>query len=146
MSKNAQKAARELLDVLPLVMRTLQLKMRQAEHLSSPAHFGILMLLAEKGRGLSEMANFQRVSLPTMSNSVSTLVTQGLVKRTRSGEDRRQVIIEITELGQQVLHAIQSEMETHLQVTLAELDEPQLRQLLDGFSVLKTAFSSNLIK
>jgi DNA-binding MarR family transcriptional regulator len=146
MSKNAQKAAQELLDVLPLVMRLLQLKMRQSELLSSPAHFGILMMLRDSGRSLSEMAKVQQVSLPTMSNSVSNLVEHQLVKRSRSDDDRRQVLIELTEKGLQTLETIQAEMVSHIQASLSVLDDIQIFQLMDGFAAMRAAFATSILE
>src|SRR3954447_7662434 len=93
----ARESARDILEIVPLVMRTIAAELRAAGELPVPAHFGLLSMLSVQSRSLSEMAAHQGVSLPTMSNSVSTLVQRGWVRRGQSA-DRRVVIVELTPL------------------------------------------------
>ena len=46
----ARDAARELLEIMPLVMRTVAAELRSAGELPAPAHFGLLMTLSERSR------------------------------------------------------------------------------------------------
>ena len=62
-------------------MRTVAAELRAAGELPAPAHFGLLTMLGNQPRTLTELALLQGVSLPTMSNSISTLVQRGWVKR-----------------------------------------------------------------
>src|SRR3979409_1448167 len=92
----ARDTAREILEIIPLVMRTVAAELRAAGELPAPAHFGLLSLLTSKsgpGTG-SELAALQGVSLPTMSNTISAMVGRGWVRRAAAGPDRRVVGIE----------------------------------------------------
>ena len=77
----AREAARTLLEVMPLVMRTVAAELRAAGELPAPAHFPLLHMLSEQPRTLSELAAFRGVSLPSMSSSVTTLVARGWIRR-----------------------------------------------------------------
>src|SRR3954453_5463288 len=63
----ARESARELLDIMPLVMRVLAAELRAAGEMPAPAHFALVAMLAERPRTLTELANLRGVSLPTMS-------------------------------------------------------------------------------
>src|ERR1700749_4708255 len=98
----ARDTAREILEIIPLVMRTVAAELRAAGELPAPAHFGLLSILSERPRMLTELAAIQGVSLPTMSNSISAMVERGWVRRTAppgSHVDRRVAMIEVTLTG-----------------------------------------------
>src|SRR5262249_32096513 len=81
----ARETARELLKIMPLVMRTVAAELRSAGELPAPAHFPLLMMLNEQPRTLTELASLRGVSLPTMSNSITALVQRGWVRRMPPG-------------------------------------------------------------
>ena len=85
----ALDAAREILRVVPLVMRTVAAELRAAGDLPAPAHFALLTILSHRPRSLTELAGIQGVSLPTMSNSITSMAERGWVKRIARGQDRR---------------------------------------------------------
>src|SRR5919198_1801585 len=95
----ARETARDILQIIPLVMRAVAAQLRSAGELPAPAHFGLLSMLSERSRTLTELASIQGVSLPTMSNSISAMVERGWVRRTGPGPDRRVVVIEVTAAG-----------------------------------------------
>src|SRR3954470_4197676 len=95
----SRDTAREILKIIPLVMRTVAAELRAAGEMPAPAHFGLLTVLGDQPRTLTELALLQGVRLPTMSNSISTLVQRGWVKRRSPARDRRVVLIEVTPLG-----------------------------------------------
>src|SRR6476646_4720359 len=95
----ARESARDILEIVPLVMRTVAAELRSAGEMPAPAHFGLLSLLSARPRMLTELAALQGVSLPTMSNSISAMVDRGWVRRLAPESDRRVVIIEVTTTG-----------------------------------------------
>src|SRR4030095_8389667 len=95
----ARETARDILEIVPLVMRTVAAELRAAGELPAPAHFGLLSILSERARMLSDLASIQGASLPTMSSSISAMVDRGWVRRGADGEDRRVAIIEVTATG-----------------------------------------------
>src|SRR6478672_1568598 len=110
----ARDSAREILEIIPLVMRTVAAELRAAGELPAPAHFGLLSVLSVRPRMLTDLASLQGVSLPTMSSSISSMVERGWVSRAA---------------------------ETHLAELLAPLDVPARRRLLGGLGVLRKVFA-----
>src|SRR5262252_5551768 len=126
----ARETARDILQIVPLVMRTVAAELRAAGELPAPAHFGLLSILSERPRMLTELASIQGVSLPTMSNSISAMVERGWVRRTAPAEtDRRIVIIEVTPTGRAALERVARAAEGHLAEVLAPLDLLSRRRL-----------------
>lgn len=61
------------------------------------AHIDVMGYLMEKKQAkMSELADFSRVKLPAMSETVEKLVKMGCVTREHSSKDRRTVLISIT--------------------------------------------------
>ena len=138
---HAREAAREILKIIPLVMRTVAAELRAAGELPAPAHFGLLTMLSAQPRTLTELAILQGVSLPTMSNSISAMVHRGWVRRTPPATDRRVVIIEVTPTGRAAVERVGRAAEAHLADMLAPVDMVSRRRLQAGLSVLRRIFS-----
>jgi DNA-binding MarR family transcriptional regulator len=138
----ARETARELLEIVPLVMRTVAAELRSAGELPAPAHFGLLMILSERGRTLTELAMLRGVSLPTMSNSVTALVHRGWIRRTGPGKDRRTVILELTTSGRGTLDRVGRCAESRLSEVLTPLDAGARRRLIGGLGVLRKVFTA----
>ena len=139
----ARESARDILEIVPLVMRTVAAELRAAGELPAPAHFGLLSILSERSRMLTELASIQGVRLPTMSNSISAMVERGWVRRTAPQADRRVVIIEVTPTGRAALERVARAAEAHLAEVLADLDAPSRRRLHGGLDVLRKVFSNS---
>lgn len=137
----ARESAREILEIVPLVMRTVAAQLRAAGELPAPAHFGLLSVLSVRPRMLTDLASLQGVSLPTISSSISAMVERGWVKRTAPEDDRRVVIIEVTATGRAALERVSRAAESHLAEMLSPLDVPTRRRLLGGLGVLRKVFA-----
>jgi DNA-binding MarR family transcriptional regulator len=137
----ARESARDILQIIPLVMRAVAAQLRSAGELPAPAHFGLLSMLSQRSRSLTELASLQGVSLPTMSNSISTMVERGWVRRTAPDGDRRIVTVEVTTSGKAALDRVARAAETHLAEVLAPLDAPARRRLHYGLGVLRKVFT-----
>jgi DNA-binding MarR family transcriptional regulator len=138
----ARETARDLLEIIPLVMRTVAAELRAAGELPAPAHFGLLSVLSERSRHLTELASLQGVSLPTMSNSITSMVEHGWVRRTAPEGDRRVVVIEVTAAGRAALDRVARAAEAHLSEVLADVDLPARRRLQAGLGVLRKVFAA----
>src|SRR6185295_7898979 len=138
----ARETARDILEIIPLVMRTVAAELRAAGEMPAPAHFGLLSILSVHPRMLTDLASLQGVSLPTMSNSISAMAERGWVRRTAPEKDRRIVMIEVTATGRAALERVAKCAETHLADVLAPLDLPSRRRLLGGLGILRKVFAS----
>lgn len=139
----ARAAAREILQIVPLVMRNIAAELRAAGELPAPAHYGLLKMIDTQPRTLTELAALQGVSLPTMSNSISTMVQRGWVKRSSPPRDRRVVIIDITPAGKSALERVGNAAEAHLSTMLEPLDLEARQRLRSGLAVLRRIFDAN---
>jgi DNA-binding MarR family transcriptional regulator len=137
----ARETARDILEIIPLVMRTVAAELRAAGELPAPAHFGLLSILSVRPRMLTDLASAQGVSLPTMSSSISAMVERGWVKRTAPDDDRRVVMIEVTATGRAALERVSRAAEAHLSEVLAPLDVSARRRLVGGLVVLRKVFA-----
>ena len=119
-----RESARDILQIVPLVMRTVAAELRAAGELPAPAHFGLLSMLTSQSGSvtLTELAALQGVSLPTMSNTISAMVGRGWVRRAALGEDRRVVRIEVTPEGRATVRRVARSAEAHLAEMLAPLN------------------------
>lgn len=139
----ARESARDILRIVPLVMRSVVAELRGAGELPAPAHFGLLTVLAAQPRPLTltELAALQGVSLPTMSNSITALVRRGWVRRTVGADDRRQTRIAVTTKGRDTVGRVGRSAEAHLAERLTNLDETVGQRLHDGLQVLRQVFA-----
>ena len=137
----ARDAARDILQIVPLVMRAVAAELRSAGELPAPAHFGLLSILSQRPRTLTELASLQGVSLPTMSSSISAMVERGWVRRGAPEADKRVVLIDVTTTGRAALDRVAKAAEAHLAEVLAPLDAPSRRRLHAGLAVLRKVFT-----
>jgi DNA-binding MarR family transcriptional regulator len=143
MSEKRTRAASLVVDVIPKFMRALASDWRHDEHSPDPGHFRVLLILMEGPANLSTLAAKLEVSLPTMSNSISTLVERGWVLRRRDPDDRRRVLIEITPRGCGVLEHIRNVAQTHVSHALRDLSEEECELIIEGMMTLGRAFDGN---
>jgi DNA-binding MarR family transcriptional regulator len=137
----ARDAARDILQIIPLVMRAVAAELRAGGELPAPAHFGLLSVLSQRPRSLTELASLQGVSLPTMSSSISGLVDRGWVRRSAPEGDKRVVMVDVTPAGKAALERVARAAEGHLAEVLSPLDAPSRRRLHGGLAVLRKVFT-----
>ncbi|MGD2162979.1 MAG: MarR family transcriptional regulator [Anaerolineales bacterium] len=142
---NARRStASEILRVIPKVMRILASEMRQEPGGVAPAHFRVMLMLEKCPMSLTELAEYQAVSLATMSNSISVLVERGWVVRETDPSDRRRLALKITGEGKQVLEQVSRRAEDRLNEKLIGLDPEQCQHLIHGLELLNSVFSDPL--
>lgn len=133
---DAGTAARELLQVVMLVMRAVAANMRRSPDALAPAQMGTLMKVSMGACSMSALARHQAVSLPTISKSVNMLVRRGWVERWVDRQDRRQTMVRLTAEGQRVLDSIKKRTEQHVRRSLSGLTVMEREQLVDVTRVL----------
>ncbi|MBZ0298494.1 MAG: MarR family transcriptional regulator [Anaerolineae bacterium] len=145
MADELQGLAQQILEIGPLVMRTVSAEMRQMDHFMMTSHFRLLWMLEHHSFTLSELAEHQMVSLPTMSNSITILEERGWVTRTRSTKDRRRVQIEITEEGRGILDEIRQHMEGKVSEIIRSLSADERERVSQGLHILRDAFITSSV-
>ena len=127
---DAGTAARELLHVVMLVMRTVAADMRRSPDALAPAQVGTLMKVSAAPCTMSALARHLAVSLPTVSKSVDMLVRRGWLERWVDKHDRRQTMLRLTTEGRRVLTDIKKRNQKHVGQRLAGLTAPEREQLV----------------
>lgn len=132
-------AARALLGTTPLVMRTIGRAMRQSASDATPLlpqQYRLLDAIGRKPRTLGQIARIQGVTPATATTLVTTLETRGWVTREHDPDDRRRIVVTLTQGGSHVLAASQRVAEIAMVELLSPLSSEHLLRLLDGLEVL----------
>ena len=132
-------AARTLLATTPFVMRTVGRAMR--DHASPtrpllPQQYRLLAAIGRCQRTLGQVACIQGVTPATATTLVTTLETRGWVTRQHDPDDRRRVVVSLTDGGEIMLARSQRIAEDAMAARLESLTDDQLSRLLDGLTVL----------
>ena len=126
--------AREVLNSLRRIVRSLRLSSRTAEQLvgMSGAQLFVLQCLAREGPcSVNELAARTATDQSSVSVVVRRLVTGGHVRRTVSKIDRRSVELSPTRSGQALVESAPEAAQDRLIGALTHLPKPELRKLRD---------------
>lgn len=121
-------------------MRTVAAELRRSGHLLNSTHFNVLITLAYGPCILTDLAEQQAVSSPTMSNTISTLVDRGWVQRQRDPDDRRKVWLTLTPGGSQMLDNMSQHAEKQVSQLLIDLTPQERDTLAQGLTILHQVF------
>ena len=93
----------------------------------SYAQYGLLFGLAGTcERSARDLAEHADLAPATVAQMLESLEAHGLVKRTRSEQDRRVVLSSLTERGEQLVAERHAQMEPRWRATLDEFDDTEL--------------------
>jgi DNA-binding MarR family transcriptional regulator len=104
-----------------------------ARHHISRGRFIVLMLLgqcSEKRVNLADLADRAHVTRATMTGLIDTLVHDGFVKREQAAEDRRMMLVKLTEAGKTFLDGILPDYFRRIATVMARLTEPERKSLV----------------
>jgi DNA-binding MarR family transcriptional regulator len=129
---SAPAEAREVLNALRHIVRSLRVSSRNAEQLVglSGAQLFVLQCLARHSPcSVNELAAHTATDQSSVSVVVSRLVARGHVKRASSKIDRRRVELSLTPSGRALLWKAPEAAQDRLLVALTQLGKPDLRVL-----------------
>ena len=146
MAENLDTCARELLEVMPLVMQDLRQTMRShsAADLRVPELRSLAFLRHSPGSNLTDLAEYIGVSLPSMSKLVDALSSRGLIDRQADPADRRRVRLQLTSEGASVLARAREAVKARFAARLARLEEADIALITAGMALLRELFSAAL--
>jgi len=130
-----------LLDVIPLIMRSIRGSMRDftGSNLTVP-QFRALAFVSLQPCSNKQLADWQGVSLPAVSRMVEYLVKHRLLVRTADRSDRRQVQLHLSKHGKEQFERLRKALQLQLARRVATLNEPDRATLAAGLAVLKGLF------
>jgi DNA-binding MarR family transcriptional regulator len=141
-SISLDKCARQVLETVPLVMRTVRAEMRRrrAADLSVPQFRTLNYLNHQAGASLSEVAEHIGLKLPSISVLVDGLVERQLVSRTPHATDRRRVTLTLTARGRSVLAAAHAATQAALAEKLTALSVQDRATVTQAMQALRPIF------
>jgi len=92
---------------------------------------------------LIDLADLLGVDKSTMSRTVNNLVEADLAVRELDAENRRYVIIQLTENGENVFRSIEESMESYYRSICGSIPEDKRGQVLESLQLLTDAVRSN---
>ncbi len=142
LSHSTKTCANTVLEVVPMVMRTLRAEMRQhrAADLSVVQFRTLNYVNNHPGTSLSAAAEHIGLTLPAVSTLVDGLVERRLVKRGAAAGDRRRITLALTEPGQTALSTTRSAAEAQLAQRLAGLSPADCATVTQAMQILRPLF------
>jgi len=128
----APAEAREALNALRHIVRSLRISSRNAEQLVglSGAQLFVLSCLSRHSPcSVNELAAHTATDQSSVSVVVSRLVARGYVKRSPSKTDRRSVLLSLTSSGRALSSKAPEAAQDRLLAALTQLEKTELRQL-----------------
>jgi DNA-binding MarR family transcriptional regulator len=97
---------------------------------------------------MKELAENIGAKLPNMTMMIDSLIKEGIVERERDDHDRRRVLVGLTQKGKKIRASFLNQRHTIARSIFANLDENDIRDLMDSLStlcrVLEKAFKKDL--
>jgi DNA-binding MarR family transcriptional regulator len=114
------------------------------QHRLSPAGRQALAVLEGAGRPLSPTTIAERLLVTTASTTslVDTLERRGFVTRSPDPDDRRKVLVTLTEHGEQVVDRFLPQVVAVQTALMAGLTETQRHQLLESLETIREAINT----
>jgi DNA-binding MarR family transcriptional regulator len=133
-----ESCARQLVQVVPILMRLIRRSVLQADPLMSVAHLRILEFLGRSpGASLSEVSAQLEITNATASSHVEKLVKRQLVKRVGDPTERRRIVLTLTSEGKRRLALVSSLSTAVFSQMLAPLPGANLNRIYDGLNLLE---------
>ncbi len=110
--------------------------------LSKTEFISLFMLEKKKGCTMSDLAESVSVPLSTATGIVDRLVKRGYVKRDRSEEDRRVVVVYLTSRGLEVIDRYREQLQAVLFRVISALTPGETEQLMHLMQKIYTVLSS----
>ncbi len=137
--------AREVLEVVPLVFRSIRAVFRaqRTADLSLPQFRALNYVNRKEGTSLSDVAEHLGLGLPSTSKLVDGLVERKLIVRISDKGDRRRVCLTITPRGREKVEAAHRHTEAFLMEKLHGLSSAELETITDSMHILQGLFVPN---
>jgi DNA-binding MarR family transcriptional regulator len=140
--KPSQACAARIMETVPLLMRFIRAEMRthSADALSIPQLRSLAFLNRQPGSSLSELAEHLGVTCATASTTIERLVQRYLVERTDHPQERRRIVLHLTESGKCLLEQSQEKTRAQIADLLEGLTEADLIHIEKSLNTLKNVF------
>ncbi len=133
-----------IIETVPRLSRMMRkdLRLHSAGLFTEPQFRVMATLFRERTQCLSDLAELQGVSLPTMSKLVQGLETRGLVAREQDSHDRRRIVLALTPVGRSEYEALLRHTEEHMVDWIQDLTPAQCQEVIQVFIMLDDLFAN----
>ncbi len=142
MQANVEECVHEILDVIPMVMRSLRSEFRshRGNDLNIPQYRSLMYLRRTPGKSLAELAEHLGITPPSTSALVDGLVGRGLIDRRESPVDRRRVVLALTPSGAELAEASFRATQAAYTARFAQLSPETLAIITQAMQALRPIF------
>lgn len=146
---NEEEPKRELIRTIMNTFDTLTKKLKQEmrRHPLSvdlaDGHFFVLAMLMQGTKKASDIAADLGITSGAVTGLADKLAGMGLISRERSEEDRRVVLLSLTEQGRTCIEKVRQERIDRISLLFGRLESEDLQKLLDVFEKLSAALDTS---
>ena len=108
----------------------------------APHQYSVLIRLDEQPRTPRELADIERVSPPSMTRTVNSLVELGLVQKAEHPTDGRQVVVTLTDAGKAEVVETRRRRDAWLTERLKGMTKEERQLLADAAELLRRIAAS----
>jgi len=138
-----RETARELVQIIPLVMRVVGAEIRRNPNFQEPSQVGIMRMLGHKGScTMGDMADRMSVSLPTMSKTMRRMEQRNWVTLQRDQDDRRTVWAALTPDGRAAVDEVYDQTASFVERLISDLTPEDQKTLAAGLAVMRDLFET----
>ena len=143
MTTSPDACAQEILDVVPVVMRSIRAELRRhrTADLSVPQFRTLAFIDRKADASLSDVAEHIGLTLPSMSKIVEGLVVRKFVTRQTARDDRRRMTLALTARGLTALQSSRTATRACLAEDLATLSDRQRDIIVQAMEILRPVFT-----
>jgi MarR family transcriptional regulator, organic hydroperoxide resistance regulator len=106
----------------------------------------LFFIMSKEKTNFKKLAEALGVTPPNVTGIIDRLVEQGLVSRTENPQDRRIMLLQLTENGQTLLNSLIENQSKGLAQVLNRLSNEELSSLVFGFNALVKAAQTEINK
>jgi DNA-binding MarR family transcriptional regulator len=143
MTASPDECAREVLEVVPLIMWAIRAQMRshRTRDLTVVQFRALAFLGRNKGASLSDLAEHIGLTRPSASKLVDGLVGRRMVSRKADSVDRRRIRLTLTEKGASSLQAARGAAQAALAARLGALTSGEQATIWQAMRALHSLFT-----
>lgn len=144
MIESQNECAREVLDVVPAVMRVIRAEMRRHRSLdlSVPQFRTLTFINNNPGSSLLTLAEHLGLTSPSACRMIDVLVGRGLVSRQTSLKDRRMITLTLTEVGLSMLEDSRKGTMENLALIFSSLSPVEKSAIMDAMKIMRPLFAN----
>jgi len=145
---DSDEAARELLDVVPVIVKDIRSEMRsrRSPDLTVPQFRTLAFVDRNRGTSLSAVANHMGLTLPSTSKLVDGLLARGMLTREDNPADRRRVKLGVTNHGLGILETSRRDTLIYLKGKIASLSADEREVIVKAMKAMRSVFIGSVQK